>query len=135
MAGKKPACEGVAGGQGLAYCERTLSRDNDFRRGGHERLLFISGQIPADRDGNVPAGFEAQARACWTNLLAQLEAANMGVENLIKVTVFLKRYEDRGVNAKVRFEVRGEHRPALSTVITDVYDPDWLLEIEAIAAG
>jgi 2-iminobutanoate/2-iminopropanoate deaminase len=62
---------------------------------GHERLLFISGQIPADRDGNVPAGFEAQARACWTNLFAQLEAANMGVENLIKVTVFLKRQQPR----------------------------------------
>jgi enamine deaminase RidA (YjgF/YER057c/UK114 family) len=102
---------------------------------GHEKLLFISGQIPADREGRVPADFEAQARLCWANLLAQLAAAGMGLGNLVKVTVFLKRYEDRDANAKVRFEVMGEHRPALSTVITDVYDPDWLLEIEAIAAG
>jgi 2-iminobutanoate/2-iminopropanoate deaminase len=102
---------------------------------GHERLLFISGQIPADKDGNVPNGFEAQAKACWANLIAQLEATNMAVENLIKVTVFLKRYEDRDVNARIRFEVLGDHRPALSTIVTDVYDPDWLLEIEAIAAA
>ncbi|SFB32237.1 Enamine deaminase RidA, house cleaning of reactive enamine intermediates, YjgF/YER057c/UK114 family [Rhizobium sp. NFR07] len=102
---------------------------------GHQRLLFISGQIPADRDGHVPTDFEAQARLCWANLFAQLEAAGMGIGNLIKVTVFLKRYEDRDINAKIRFEVMGDHRPALSTIITDVYDPDWLLEIEAIAAA
>lgn len=101
---------------------------------GHKRLLFISGQIPADRQGNVPAGFEDQARLCWGNVIAQLLAAGMGVSNLVKVTTFLKRYEDRDINAKVRFEVMGEHLIALSTIITDVYDPDWLLEIEAIAA-
>ncbi|GGG09835.1 MULTISPECIES: RidA family protein [Rhizobium] len=102
---------------------------------GHSRLLFISGQIPADGQGKVPAGFEEQARFCWANLIAQLEAADMGLSNLVKVTTFLKRYEDRDINAKVRFEVMGEHLVALSTIITDVYDPEWLLEIEAIAAA
>ncbi|WJH37901.1 RidA family protein (plasmid) [Aliirhizobium terrae] len=102
---------------------------------GHERLLFISGQIPANRDGDVPSGFEAQAKACWANLLAQLAAADMGIEHLVKVMVFLKHYEDREANARIRFEVMGPHRPALSTIITDVYEPDWLLEIEAIAAA
>lgn len=102
---------------------------------GHSRLLFISGQIPADKDGHVPSDFEAQARLCWANLGAQLEAAGMGLSNLVKVTVFLKRYEDRDANARLRFELMGEHRPALSTVITDVYEPGWLIEIEAIAAA
>jgi enamine deaminase RidA (YjgF/YER057c/UK114 family) len=64
-----------------------------------------------------------------------LRAADMTLSNLVKVTVFLKHYEDRDANAKVRFEVFGDHAPALSTVITDVYDPTWLLEIEAIAAA
>jgi 2-iminobutanoate/2-iminopropanoate deaminase len=102
---------------------------------GHKTLLFVSGQIPADKDGHLPADFEGQARLCWNNLFAQLEAGGMGLANLVKVTVFLKHYEDRDANAKVRFEMLGDHRPALSTVITDVYDPDWLLEIEAIAAA
>ncbi|MNV96631.1 Endoribonuclease L-PSP [compost metagenome] len=83
----------------------------------------------------MPAGFEEQARHCWANVIAQLEAADMGLSNLVKVTTFLKRYEDRDINAKVRFEVMGEHLVALSTIITDVYDPDWLLEMEAIAAA
>lgn len=102
---------------------------------GASRLLFISGQIPAGPDGVVPEDFEGQARLCWANVAAQLAAAGMGFANLVKVTVFLKRYEDRDLNAKVRFEVFGDHAPALSTIITDVYDPGWLLEIEAVAAA
>jgi 2-iminobutanoate/2-iminopropanoate deaminase len=102
---------------------------------GYATLLFISGQIPADKNGNVPADFEGQARLCWANLLAQLDAANMSIGNLVKITVFLKRYEDRDSNASIRFEVMGDHRPALSTVIVNLYDPDWLLEIEAVAAA
>lgn len=102
---------------------------------GHQRLLFISGQIPATKDGHVPDSFEDQARLAWANLEAQLVAAGMSLDNLVKVTVFLKRYEDRDLNAKVRFEIMGERAPALSTIVTDVYDPAWLLEIEAIAAA
>jgi 2-iminobutanoate/2-iminopropanoate deaminase len=102
---------------------------------GASRFLFIGGQIPADVVGNVPDDFESQARLCWKNLKAQLAAADMTFANLVKVTVFLKRYEDRDINAKVRFEVFGDHRPALSTIIADVYETHWLLEIEAIAAA
>lgn len=102
---------------------------------GASRLLFIGGQIPADVAGNVPEDFEAQARLCWANVEAQLAAADMTLANLVKATVFLKRYEDRDANAKVRFEVFGDYRPALSTIIADVYDPAWLLEIEAIAVA
>ena len=102
---------------------------------GHERLLFVSGQIPADSEGRVPDDVEGQVRLCWANLVAQLRAGGMEVNNLVKVTVFLKRYEDREINAKVRFETLRDHRPALSTIITDLYDPAWLLEIEAVAAA
>lgn len=99
------------------------------------RTLYLSGQVPADREGNVPDGFEAQARLAWANIQAQLRAAGMGLDNLVKVTVFLAGYEYRDANAKVRMEILGKHLPALSTVITGIYDPAWLLEIEAIAVA
>jgi 2-iminobutanoate/2-iminopropanoate deaminase len=35
----------------------------------------------------------------------------------------------------VRREVLGTHAPALTVIITGIYDPRWLLEIEAVAAG
>lgn len=39
------------------------------------------------------------------------------------------------VNTAVRSEVLGEHCPALTVIITGIFDPAWLVEIEAIAAA
>ena len=102
---------------------------------GCERLLFISGQIPESASGEVPASFEAQARMVWRHLLAQLTAANMGITNLVKVTTFLSSREHAGVNGAVRRDVLGDHTPALTVIVAGIYDPRWLLEIEAIAAA
>lgn len=102
---------------------------------GVARTLHVSGQVPADRAGRVPDDFEGQARQAWANVEAQLRAADMSLDNLVKATVFLAGYEHRDVNARVRMEVLGDRRPALSTIITGIYDPAWLIEIEAIAAA
>src|SRR3989442_4529406 len=56
---------------------------------GVQRFLFISGQIPESVNGGVPEGFRAQARLVWANVLAQLEAAGMSINNLVNVTTFL----------------------------------------------
>lgn len=102
---------------------------------GAQRLLFISGQIPVDRAGDTPDGFEAQARLVWANLLATLDEAGLAVENLVKVTTFLASREYAGANSAVRREVLGAHRPALTVVLAGIFDEAWLLEVEAIAAG
>jgi 2-iminobutanoate/2-iminopropanoate deaminase len=99
------------------------------------RLLFISGQIPATSDGEVPAGFADQCRLAWANVLGVLEKAGLGTADLIKVTVFLSDRQYRAENARIRQEVLGAHQPALTIIITGIYDEAWLLEIEAVAAA
>jgi enamine deaminase RidA (YjgF/YER057c/UK114 family) len=98
------------------------------------RLLYISGQIPEAATGEVPADFGAQARLVWSHLLAQLTAADLSVNHLVKVTTYLASRDFADRNAEVRREVLGQHAPALTVVIAGIYDPRWLLEIEAIAA-
>lgn len=100
-----------------------------------QRLLFISGQIPESPEGHVPADFEAQCRLVWSNLIAQLSSAQMSVSNLTKVTVFLSSREYAEANANIRQEFLNAHSPALTIIITDIFDEKWLLEIEAIAAA
>lgn len=102
---------------------------------GAQRLLFISGQVPESADGTVPADFKAQARLAWTNVAAQLEAASMTIENLAKVTIFLSSREYADPNREVRAEVLGSHAPALTIIITGIFDSAWLLEIEAYAVA
>ena len=99
------------------------------------RILYISGQIPELTDGRVPETFEAQARLVWQHVLAQLTAAHMSTTNLVKVTTFLSSREHADVNGAVRREVLGDHAPALTVIIAGIYDPRWLLEIEAIAVA
>jgi enamine deaminase RidA (YjgF/YER057c/UK114 family) len=101
---------------------------------GPTRLLFVSGQVPADEEGNVPRDFKDQARLAWSNVRRQLAAAGMTLDDLAKVTIFLSDRRYRGDNAAVRKEVLGDLAPALTIVITGIYDESWLLEIEAVGA-
>jgi 2-iminobutanoate/2-iminopropanoate deaminase len=58
------------------------------------RLLYISGEVGVLPDGTVPKGIEAQAEACWRNIIAILADAGMGVGDLVKITTYLVRPED-----------------------------------------
>lgn len=102
---------------------------------GAQRMAFVSGQIPVGTDGRVPDAFEAQARLAWSNVVTQLAAVDMGVENIVKHTTFLARRDDRAVNSQVRQEVLGDHPAALTVMIAGIFDEAWLIEIEAVAVA
>lgn len=102
---------------------------------GASRLLFISGQIPADKEGQVPEDFESQARLCWKNVIAQLNAAGMTLDNLVQVRIFLSDRKYTADYRKVRIEVLEGRQVGLTTIITGIFDEKWLLEIEAVAAA
>lgn len=106
-----------------------------FQVEGAKQLLFISGQIPESRGGDVPAGFEAQAELVGANVRAQLAADGMNVTNLVKVTTFLSSREHAVANREARQRALGAHTPALTVVIAGIFDEKWLLKIEAIAAA
>jgi enamine deaminase RidA (YjgF/YER057c/UK114 family) len=97
------------------------------------RILYLSGQIPVTKQGEPPAGFEAQCRRVWDNLEAQLRAGGMSLDNLVKVTTYLADRRHAAANSRIRREVLGARTPALTVIITGIYDESWLLEIEAIA--
>lgn len=100
---------------------------------GARRTVFVSGQVPWAENGVIPPDFAAQCRLTWRNVLAVLAEAGMGVRNLAKVTIYLSDRAYRAENGRIREEILGDHRPALTIVITDIYAPEWLLEIEAVA--
>jgi 2-iminobutanoate/2-iminopropanoate deaminase len=102
---------------------------------GAARTLYISGQIPETVNGNVPERFEDQARLVWQNVIAQLRAADMTLDNLVKVTIFLSDRKYTADYRKVRQDVLQGRQIGLTTIITGIFDEKWLLEIEAIAAA
>jgi len=112
----------------VSYCQAHEVR-------GATRWLYISGQVPADAEGRVPSDFRSQCRLAWANVQAQLVAAEMTLDHLVKVTVFLSDRRWRQENYEVRHELLQGRTPALTIVITGIYDEAWLLEIEAVAAA
>lgn len=98
-------------------------------------LLFISGQIPETTSGTIPDDFESQCRQAWANVISVVEAAGLAVTDLLKVTTYLSDRRYAETNSRVRQEILGEHRPALTIIIAGIYDERWLLEIDAIAGA
>jgi 2-iminobutanoate/2-iminopropanoate deaminase len=100
-----------------------------------ERTLYVSGQVPVTADGTLPTTFAEQARLAWRNVEAQLNAADMSLDNLVKVTIFLSDRSFAMENRTVRAEVLKDRAPAMTVIIAGIFDSAWLLEIEAIAAA
>lgn len=102
---------------------------------GATRWLFLSGQIPVGPDGAVPADFRGQCEQVWANIKAQLAAADMTLDNLVKVTTFLASRDHALENREVRLRVLDGRRPALTVIIADLFEDGWRVEIEAVAAA
>lgn len=95
--------------------------------------LFVSGQTPEGPDGVTSTDPEEQLRQIWRNVAAVLAGAGVGVDALVHVRTFLASREHRAVNTSVRREILGDHAPALTVVVCQLFDEDWVAEIEAVA--
>ncbi|MFI5915190.1 RidA family protein [Dactylosporangium sp. NPDC051541] len=101
---------------------------------GAQRTVFVSGQVPwAGPEGPPPADFETLCRVVWANIAAVLAEAGLTLRHLAKITTYLADRRYREANSRIRAEVLGGHRPAVTIIICDIYSEDWLLEIEAVA--
>jgi enamine deaminase RidA (YjgF/YER057c/UK114 family) len=98
------------------------------------RQLHVSGTPGIRKDGTIPAGFAEQAGLAWQNLIEILDAAGMGVQNLVKINQNLLRAEDIPTYGPIRLKHLGEHRPAsMLSVVPALVKPEILFEIEAVA--
>ena len=99
-------------------------------------LLFVSGIVAVDREGNLVGGEDvvAQARQVFENMREVLAAAGCGFEDVVKVTIFLTDVDDRPKINPVRQEVFGGTRPASTLVeVPRLAVPGARIEVEAVA--
>jgi len=98
-------------------------------------LVFASGQLPIDpATGEIVKGdIEAQAKTSLENLKAVLEPYSIGLENVVKTTIFLKNMNNFSRVNKVYSEYFTAQFPARSCVGVARLPKDAEIEIEAIA--
>ena len=101
------------------------------------QLLFVSGCIAVDADGNLVGGSDvvAQTHKVFENLGATLAAGGASFGDVVKVTVYLTDIDDRAAINPVRHQFFGEARPASTLIeIGKLVLPGAKVEIDAVAA-
>lgn len=111
------------------YSQATLVRNT-------ENLLFIAGQIPIDpKTGEIVKGdIKEEARQAIENLVAILRESGATIDDVVKVTVYLKDINDFRAFNEVYSEYFGKSKPARAVVEVSELPKGVKIEIEAIAA-
>jgi len=109
-----------------AYSQATTTDD----------LVFTAGQIPLTPDGDLlaDASVADQTEQALSNVAAVLEEAGAGLDDVLKVTVFLDDIEDFDAMNDTYAEFFDAEPPARSAVGVDALPKGVAVEIEAVAA-
>jgi enamine deaminase RidA (YjgF/YER057c/UK114 family) len=103
---------------------------------GGKRMVFVSGQVPRDRDGNTvgKGDMAAQIERVGENIKICLEEAGATLDDLVKITSFTTNIDEFFRNVPMRNRYFGKAMPASTAIeIRRLADPDWMIEIEAVA--
>lgn len=100
-------------------------------------LLFISGQVAWDANGNVVGKGDPkrQAEQVFANMAAILSAHGATFADVVKVTVYVTDLSWFEQLSDIRRRVFEESPPASVIVqVSSLVHPDLMLEVEAVAA-
>ncbi|MBX0286566.1 Rid family detoxifying hydrolase [Halomicroarcula sp. F28] len=109
-----------------AYSQATTTDD----------LVFTAGQIPLTPDGDLlaDAPVAEQTEQALRNIEAVLDEAGAGMDDVLKITVFLDDIEDFDAMNDTYAEFFDAEPPARSAVGVDALPKGVAVEIEAVAA-
>jgi 2-iminobutanoate/2-iminopropanoate deaminase len=102
---------------------------------GPQRLLFVSGTMGLDEAGKPGAGLDEQLMLIWSNLRAILASANMGVDNIVRLTSYLRDASFVEANQNARLAALGGRAIPTTAIVAQTLREDWLVEIEVVAAA
>jgi 2-iminobutanoate/2-iminopropanoate deaminase len=101
-----------------------------------ERLLVLSGQIGMAPDGQLPDDAVDQLRLALENVLRNLEAADMAVSDLVKLTLYLTEPVDADTRRLVLADRLGEHAPCMTLLyVGGLASPTIKVEVDAWASA
>ena len=112
-------------------------------------LVFVAGQIPVDKDGNIvgidpsdqfryPIDLETQVRQAYLNVVAVLEEGGASVRDIVRLDTYVAvsaMNEYRKIGLKLKREMlQGSVPPGATVFVNALMITNALIEIAAIAA-
>ena len=102
---------------------------------GNERMLVISGQVGMRKDGSVPEDPLEQISVAFENIIQNLNAANMEIKDIIKLTYFLVGEVDTEKRREMVQSILQDHQPCSTLLyVAGLASPAYKVEIEAWAS-
>jgi 2-iminobutanoate/2-iminopropanoate deaminase len=102
---------------------------------GAQRLLFVAGTMGLDPRGVPGATLDEQLDLVWRNLRAILASAGMTVDNIVRLTSYLRDPSYAEANARARVAALGGRVVPTTAIVAQTLVSEWLVEIEVIAAA
>ena len=97
----------------------------------------MSGQVGADSKGVIAGSVTEQLKLAWHNVEENLLAANMTLENIIKLTVYLQHESINTNERRILFlSIFGEINPCMTVLYVPGFgDPDMKVELDVWASA
>lgn len=102
---------------------------------GPQRYLFVSGTMGLEEDGSAPETVDDQLVLVWKNIRRILAEADMTVENIVRLTSYLRDSGYSEANQNARLRALGGRPVATTAIVVETLMSDWLVEIEIVAAA
>lgn len=99
------------------------------------RFLFLSGTMGLDGEGRAPPALDAQLELVWSNIRRILAEAGMTTANIVRVTSYLRDAAYAEANQNARLAALGDRRVPTTAIVVQTLTPEWLIELEVVAAG
>ncbi|MEV6280411.1 RidA family protein [Nocardia sp. NPDC051832] len=102
---------------------------------GHERLLFVAGTMGLDAAGVAGKTVADQLGLIWQNIRVILASAGMTVDNIVRLTSYLRDPAYAAANAEARVAALGGRAVPTTAIVVQLLETDWLVEVEVVAAA
>jgi len=99
------------------------------------RFVFVSGTMGLDGNGNAGRTLDEQLELIWANIGTILASAGMSVDNIVRLTSYLRDAGYAEANARARIAALGGRVIPTTAIVAETLVEDWLVEIEVVAAG
>jgi 2-iminobutanoate/2-iminopropanoate deaminase len=101
---------------------------------GAARILYVAGTMGLDASGAPGATLAEQLDLVWSNIRSILAAAGMTVDNIVRLTSYLRDASYAEANAAARTAALGGRAVPTTAIVVQTLVSEWLVEIEVIAA-